>query len=698
MAKRQFLQNHRIIGIVAHIDAGKTTLTERILYYTGRRHRLGEVHDGEALMDWLEQERQRGITISSAATTCTWKDHTITIIDTPGHVDFTVEVERSLRVLDGIVGVFCAVGGVEPQSIAVWRQAEKYKLPRIAFINKLDRMGADFEFVLKQMEEELGEQTVPLTVPIGQGEAFKGVLDLLGECALYWNEEDSGATFRREPIPGELLPYAKRKREELIEKLAEVDNEILEAFCSEKKLSEQELRGALRRATLAHRICPVLCGSALRNKGIQPLLDAVVDCLPSPLDRPPVSGNNTCGPVTRSPKDPALTALAFKVVADPHVGKLVFVRVYSGVLRAGSYVFNSTRRAKERVSRLVKLHAKERENVNVLRGGEIGAVIGLSSTLTGDTLCDVGDKVVLEPPQFPQPVVRLAVSPASRSEQEKLHRALGKLAEEDPTFQVTYDPETRETIVAGMGELHLEIITDRLRREFGVESRIGAPEVAYRERITGTMTVEERFRKQTGGRGQYAHVVLKLEPLPPGSGVRFTDAVRGGAVPKQFIPAVEKGVRSRAERGVWAGYPLLDIEVTLLDGSYHEVDSSEVAFRTAAERALQRGVLSASPQLLEPVMAVQVTTPRSRYAGAITGNLCLRRGRIMGVEEQGTLQVIKALCPLSSLFGYATDLRNLTQGRATFTMQFHAYEPVPEELARTILADRRKKKPARKAG
>jgi elongation factor G len=677
---------------MAHIDAGKTTCTERILYYTGRSHRLGEVHDGSATMDWMAQERERGITITSAATTCSWRGHQINIIDTPGHVDFTVEVERCLRILDGVVGLFCAVGRVEPQSITVWRQAEKYGVPRIAFINKMDRVGADFFAVVEQMQKELGANAVPVVLPIGSEGVFEGIIDLVQNCAVYYDEGDMGTTFHEEPIPAARRGEAERWRQNLFEKVAEIDEHLLEKFCAEEEISEEEVRAAIRRATHRHLICPVLCGSAFKNKGIQRLLDAVVDYLPSPADQPPVSGSCPAGnPAERAADDEGhLAALAFKVASDKHVGKLIYARVYSGTLRSGSYVLNATRNKRQRVGRLMKMHANRQEMVEALYAGEIGAVVGLSDTVTGDTISCTEHPIVLEAIEFPKPVISVAIAPSSRADRDKLQLALVRLAEEDPTFTLAVDAESGETVISGMGELHLEIILDRLRREFGVKATVGPPQVAYRERITTAVKVDEKYRKQTGGRGQYAHVVLTIEPGNAGDGFEFINAIKGGAVPREYIPAVEKGILDAVTAGVMAGYPVVDVRVTLTDGTYHEVDSSDLAFRTCARTAFKKGFLQGAPQLLEPVMRLNVTTPED-YSGAVTGNVCLKRGRILGMDRQASVLIIKAYCPLADLFGYASDLRNLTQGRAGFSMHFEAYEPVPASIAENVLEERRKR-------
>jgi elongation factor G len=693
MPRETPIERLRNIGIMAHIDAGKTTCTERILYYTGRSHKLGEVHDGEAVMDWMVQEQERGITITSAATTCRWRDHQINLIDTPGHVDFTVEVERSLRVLDGVIGLFCAVGGVEPQSETVWRQAEKYDVPRLAFVNKMDRTGADFFEVVKEIQRELGANAVPVTLPIGAGDGFKGIVDLVQNCAVFYDESDLGTTFREEPVPADMADLVADWRRILFEKVAEVDDALLEKFCADAPISDEEVRGVIRAATHAHQLCPVLCGSAFKNKGIQRLLDAVVAYLPSPVDLPPVSGSCLEGtPIERVPKDEGrLAALAFKVAADKHVGKLVYVRVYSGTLTAGSYVYNSKQQKRQRVGRLMKMHANRQELVDALYSGEIGVVIGMSDTVTGDTICSEADPIVLEAIEFPAPVISVAVRPESRADRDKLQAGLRKLAEEDPTFVVSADPETDDTLISGMGELHLEIITDRLKREFSAAVGIGAPQVAYRETITRRLDVVEKLRKQTGGRGQYAHVEFTLDPLDPGRGFEFLDKIRGGNIPREYIPAVEKGIIDAMQKGPWAGFPVVDLKVTLTDGSYHEVDSSEMAFRACATAAFRRGFLEAGPELLEPVMSVNVITPEE-YAGSITGDLCARRGRIVGMAPQGNAQVVRAVVPLANLFGYTSDLRNSTQGRASFTMHFEHYEAVPFSIAEGIIEERRKEK------
>mgnify|MGYP006280928703 CR=1 FL=1 len=695
MARACPLKRVRNIGIMAHIDAGKTTCSERILYYTGRSHKIGEVHDGQATMDWMEQEQERGITITSAATTCNWRDHQINIIDTPGHVDFTVEVERSLRVLDGVIGLFCAVGGVEPQSETVWRQAEKYDVPRIGFVNKMDRVGASFFDVVEDIGNQLGANAVPLTLPIGEGAEFHGIIDLVKNCAVYYDEGDLGTTFTEEEIPDDLAAYAREWRQNLIEKVSETDDSLLEKFFEEEEISEEEIRDAIRAACHAHSICPVLCGSAFKNKGVQRLLDAVVDYLPSPLDLPPVSGRCLEGnPIERTAKDEGrLAALAFKVMTDKHVGKLIFVRVYSGTLRAGTYVLNSTNGKQQRVGRLLRMHANRQEMVDELYTGEIGAVVGLNDTVTGDTICCTENPIVLEAIEFPTPVLSVAVTAESRGDRDKLTSALAKLAEEDPTFTVATDPETDDTVISGMGELHLSIIVDRLKREFKLNVECSAPQVAYRETITTRAEINEKLSKQTGGRGQFAHVVFEIEPLDPGQNFEFESKITGGAIPKEYIPAVEKGMIEVLSEGVWAGYPIVDVKATLLDGSFHEVDSSERAFHTCASMGFKKAFMKGNPELLEPVMSVQVTTPED-FAGTVTGMLCGKRGRIEGMEMRGNAQLVKAMVPLAEMFGFANELRNQTQGRANFTMHLGQYEAVPYSIAEEIVKKRQEQKKA----
>ncbi|MBX5493531.1 MAG: elongation factor G [Chloroflexi bacterium] len=681
------LARTRNIGIIAHIDAGKTTTTERILFYTGKTYKLGEVHEGTAVMDWMEQERERGITITAAATTATWRDHKINIIDTPGHVDFTVEVERSLRVLDGGIVVFDGVAGVEPQSETVWRQADKYHVPRICFVNKLDRTGANFWRTVDMIRERLGAKPVPIQLPIGSEASFRGMVDLLTQRAYLFTDE-LGREPQIQPIPAELEGEAEEHRQRLIEAIAETDDALMEKYLAEEPISEDELRAALRRACIAGQLVPVLCGSALKNKGVQPLLDAVVDYLPSPLDIPPVAGVDprTGEPVVRlaSSSEP-LAALAFKIVADPHVGKLAYVRVYSGVLDKGTYVLNSTRNERERVGRLMQMHANKREEIDRIEAGDIGAVIGLKSTITGDTLCDPNNPVVLESIKFPEPVISVAIEPKSKADQDKLATALARLSEEDPTFRVRSDPETGQTLIWGMGELHLEVIVDRMMREHRVDAHVGRPQVAYRETITRPARAEGRFVRQTGGRGQYGHVWLEVEPLPRGGGFEFVDRVVGGEVPREYIPAVEAGVREAMETGTLAGYPVVDIRVTLTGGSYHEVDSSEMAFKIAGSMGLKNALAKAGAELLEPIMRVEVTTPEE-FLGDVMGDLSGRRAHIEGMDLRGNAQVVRASVPLSEMFGYATDLRSMTQGRATYTMEFSHYAPVPQGTAGEVLA------------
>ena len=685
---REFpLDKVRNIGIMAHIDAGKTTVSERILFYTGKSHKIGEVHDGETQLDWMEQERERGITITSAATTTVWKDYMINLIDTPGHVDFTVEVERSLRVLDGVIGLFCAVGGVEPQSETVWRQAEKYSVPRVAFVNKMDRPGADFYSVVEQIQKELGANAVPVTIPIGAEENFAGIIDLVDDVAVYYDETDQGMTWREEPISAAMQAEARKWKQNLLEKVSEVNDRLLEKFMHEEPIGDRELSAAIREATLKHLVCPVMCGSAFKNKGIQRLLDAVVAYLPSPIDLPPTLGLGPNGDaIERTPRDDGrLAALAFKVVADKHVGKLVYCRVYSGTLKAGSPVYNSKQEKDQRIGRLLRMHANRQEQVDALYSGEIGAVVGLADTVTGDTICSRSAPIVLEAIEFPTPVLSIAVSITDRKDREKLAHGLNRLAEEDPTFIVTADPETEETVLSGMGELHLEILVDRLRREFGVEVKTGAPQVAYRETITGRTEINEKYVKQTGGRGQYAHVVMRLEPLKAGEGFEFVNKVVSGRIPKEYIPAVERGVVDVMKKGALAGFPVVDLRVTLLDGSYHDVDSSDIAFRTCASHAFRKAFLKSNPQLLEPLMSVNVVTPEDT-AGSIMGSLCNRRGLISGMDQQGNAKVIKAMVPLATMFGYATEVRNQSQGKASFTMHFEHYEAVPFAIVEEIIA------------
>ena len=677
---------------MAHIDAGKTTTTERILFYTGLTHRLGEVHEGQATMDWMAQERERGITITSAATTAIWKDHRINIIDTPGHVDFTVEVERSLRVLDGAIALFCAVGGVEPQSETVWRQAEKYSIPTIAFVNKMDRLGADFFGVVEEIRKQFGENPIPVLIPIGSEDNFHGVIDLIEQRAMYYDDEQ-GKDVRNEPIPGDLRDYADQWRQYLIEKASEQDEHLLEKYCNGEQISSDELRRAIRTATLKNLAVPILCGSAFKNKGVQKLLDAVTYYLPSPLDMPPTPGTAPDGTeIIRLPKDDGrLSALAFKVVADKHLGKMVYFRVYSGTMQAGTYILNSTQDKRQRVGRLLQMHANHREMRDQIYCGDIGVAIGLGDTVTGDTLCSPDEPIILEAIEFPAPVISVSIAPASRADREKLSRALMLLAEEDPTFTVHYDSETEETVISGMGELHLDIIVDRIRREFGVQATVSAPQVAYRETITTGREIVERYVKQTGGKGQFAHVAIHIEPLEAGQGFEFINNIQRGAIPREFIPAVEKGIIDAMAKGVYADCPVVDVRVSLFDGKHHEVDSSEMAFRTCAAIAFKRGFMLAGPELLEPMMSVNVVTP-GEHSGSINSHLCSKRGRIQGMEMDGPTHRIDAIVPLSEMFGYATDLRTMTQGRASFSMHFEHYEAVPFSIAEEIVAEKKKKR------
>jgi elongation factor G len=688
MARKVPLERTRNIGIMAHIDAGKTTTTERILYYTGITYKIGEVHEGTATMDWMVQEQERGITITSAATTCSWRDHRINIIDTPGHVDFTIEVERSLRVLDGAVAVFCSVGGVEPQSETVWRQADKYRVPRIAFINKMDRVGADFFRGVRMIRERLRANAVPVQLPIGKEDTFQGVIDLVAMKAILWDDDTLGARYRTEEIPPEHAEAAEQYREELLEAVADSDEQVLEKYLDGQAISESEIRQAVRRATLNIKIIPVLCGAAFKNKGVQPLLDAVVDFLPAPTDVTAVEGVNpdTEAHETRLAEDKApFSALAFKIMSDPFVGTLTFMRVYSGTVESGSYVYNSTKGKRERLGRLLKMHANKREDIKEICAGDIAAAVGLRDTGTGDTLCDEAHPIVLESIDFPAPVISIAIEPKTKADQEKLGISLQKLATEDPSFRVATDRETGQTIISGMGELHLEIIVDRLLREFKVDANVGKPQVAYRETIRRTVEREGKFIRQTGGRGQYGHVVLRVEPLPAGKGFEFVDSTKGGSVPREYIPAVERGVRDAMETGTLAGYPMVDVKVALLDGSYHEVDSSEIAFKIAGSMAFKDAVSKASPVILEPIMAVEAVAPEE-FSGPVFGDLNSRRGRIQGMETRAGAQVIAANVPLAEMFGYATDLRSMTQGRATYTMQFLRYEAVPQPISEEITA------------
>lgn len=686
-------ERYRNIGICAHVDAGKTTTTERVLFYTGISHRLGEVHDGNAVMDWMEQEQERGITITSAATTCYWAgmrgdydEHRVNIIDTPGHVDFTIEVERSLRVLDGAVVVLCGSSGVQPQTETVWRQANRYEVPRMVFVNKMDRLGADFNMVMKQMKERLGANAVALQIPIGAEDNFKGVVDLIIMKAIIWSEKDQGASFALEDIPANLLAEATKQRSLIVEAAAEANETLMDKYLEGGTLSEKEIKEGIRRRTLDNEIVPVLCGSAFKNKGVQALLDGVIDYLPSPLEVKPISGMVEDGedPITRDANDTSpFSALAFKIATDPFVGALTYLRVYSGVVRTGDAVYNSTKGKKERIGRMVQMHSNNRTEIKEVYAGDIAAAIGLKDMTTGDTLCDMVNKIVLERMTFPDPVISMAVEPKTKADQEKMGVALSKLAQEDPSFQVSTDVESGQTIIAGMGELHLDVLIDRMRREFNVEANVGKPKVAYRETIRKSVEIEGKYVRQTGGRGQYGHVWLRLEPLGADEEYEFVNKIAGGAIPKEFIPAVDKGVREQMQNGVLAGYPLLAMRVTLYDGSFHDVDSSEIAFKIAGSYALRDGALKASPALLEPIMKVEVVTPED-YMGDVVGDLNRRRGIIHGMDSVGVSKVVNSEVPLSEMFGYATDLRSATQGRATYTMEFERYGEVPANMVKAI--------------
>ncbi len=684
----QNLANTRNIGIIAHIDAGKTTCTERVLFYTGITYKIGEVHEGTAVMDWMEQEQERGITITSAATTCFWKNKRINIIDTPGHVDFTIEVERSLRVLDGAVGIFDSVAGVEPQSETVWRQANRYKVPKIAFINKMDRVGADFFMCVRMMKDRLKANAICFQLPIGKEDQFEGVVDLFSLKAIRFEEEEHGAKIVEGEIPSELKAEAKQYREQMIEAVVEGDDALLHKYLEDHEISEAEFKEAARKATLAMRITPVFCGAAFKNKGVQPLLDAVVDYLPSPIDLPPVEGvlpDEHEKKLTRQAKsDAPFSALAFKIMTDPFVGQLTFFRVYSGTLNAGSYILNATKGRKERIGRILRMHANKREEVKLASAGDIAAAVGLKSTTTGDTLCDEKHPILLETMDFPDPVISVAIEPKSKADEEKLGESLQKLAVEDPSFRVRVDHETGQTVLSGMGELHLEIIVDRMLREFKVAANVGKPQVAYKETITKTAEVEGKYIRQTGGRGQYGHVWLRVEPLERGKGFEFSNKIVGGAIPKEYISAVQKGIVEAMERGVLAGFPVIDMKAVLIDGSYHDVDSSEMAFKIAGSMALKDGAKKAGITLLEPIMSVEVVSPDD-FLGAVTGDLNARRGRISRSEVRAGSQIIGATVPLASMFGYATDLRSMTQGRATYTMQFSHYDPAPRNIAEEVI-------------
>src|SRR5512138_1055910 len=698
--ERQYsLEKTRNIGIMAHIDAGKTTTTERILYYTGRSYKIGEVHEGTATMDWMVQEQERGITITSAATTCFWRDCRVNIIDTPGHVDFTVEVERSLRVLDGAVAILDAVSGVEPQTETVWRQADKYRVPRMVYVNKMDRVGADFYQCIDLVRDRLGAHPVPVQIPIGREDQYRGLVDLIDEIGLVWTDDDDslGKEYTKIEIPADMRELVKEYREKMIEGLAEVDEHLMEKYVHGEPITPAELKAAVRKGTIGMKLFPILCGASFKNKGVQPLLDAVIDFLPSPLDIPPIQGINPETKETEERKaadDAPFAALAFKIMNDQHVGQLVFLRVYSGTLEAGSGVYNSTKDKKERVGRLLRMHANKKEEIEAVAAGDIAAAIGLKLTTTGDTLCDPDRPIVLESMTFPDPVIAVAIEPKTRADEEKLGTSLSRLALEDPTFRVTSDEETAQTLIHGMGELHLEIIVDRLLREFKVEANVGKPQVAYRETVRQKAEAQGRFVRQTGGRGQYGDVYLEVEPAEPGAGVVFENKLKGPAIPREYVPAVEKGVREAAETGVLAGYPVVDVRVALTDGSYHEVDSNEMAFKIAGSMGFKEACRKAKPVLLEPVMDVEVVTPEE-YMGAIVGDLNSRRGRILSMEARGSSQVIRASVPLGQMFGYATEMRSMTQGRATYTMQFARYEEVPPGIAEEIMAKVAGKPPAR---
>ena len=682
------LSKLRNIGVMAHIDAGKTTVSERILFYSGKTHKLGEVHDGQATMDWMDQEQERGITITSAATTTMWRGHQVTLIDTPGHVDFTAEVERSLRVLDGAVALFCAVGGVQPQSEQVWRQSEKYNVPKIAFINKMDRVGADFFGVVESIQNTLGGNAIPIVIPIGAEDHFRGVIDLISMRSVFYSDKDKGVTYHEEEIAPELQELAKKWRANLVEKSAEQDDTLLERFLETGDLSEEEIRGIIRKATIARRIIPVYCGSAFKNNGIQRMLDGIVDFLPSPTDIPPVVHAHDADIVRRVSVDEPFAGLAFKIVSDKHMGKLVFTRIYSGAIDAGAVVYNSTQEKEQRIGRIIRMHANRQESIGRAECGDIVALVGLSDTQTGDTICCPDHPIVLENIEFPAPVMSISVRTSTRGDSEKMGMALRRLADEDPTFIVSYDTETSETILSGMGELHLEVLVERLRREFSVEAEVGRPEVAYRETGTSSLEGNVKFAKQTGGRGQFANVYLRIEPTDPGRGFSFVDEVKGGNIPSEFIPAVEKGVIKAMASGPFAGYPVVDMRVTVFDGSYHEVDSNEYAFTEAARLCFRQLFMKSRPQLLEPVMSVEVTGPEE-FMGAMSGSICQRRGRIETMQERGTQKIIRGMVPLSEMFGYSNVIRTITQGRGGFTMQFERYEAVPFGIAEEIIQKRR---------
>ena len=695
MARKTPIERYRNIGISAHIDAGKTTTTERILYYTGVSHKIGEVHDGAATMDWMEQEQERGITITSAATTCFWKgmdgnrpEHRINIIDTPGHVDFTIEVERSMRVLDGACMVYCAVGGVQPQSETVWRQANKYKVPRLAFVNKMDRSGANFFKVYDQMRTRLKANPIPIQIPIGAEDKFEGVVDLITMKAIYWDEASQGMKFELREIPAELKELAREWREKMVETAAEASEELMNKYLEEGDLSEAEIKGALRARTIASEIVPMMCGSAFKNKGVQAMLDAVLDYMPAPVDIPAIKGEMEDGSEgeRHASDDEPFSGLAFKIMTDPFVGQLIFFRVYSGVVNSGDTIYNPVKGRKERIGRILQMHANQREEIKEVRAGDVAAAVGLKEATTGDTLCDPGKIITLERMVFPEPVIHVAVEPKTKSDQEKMGIALNRLAQEDPSFRVRTDEESGQTIISGMGELHLEILVDRMKREFGVEANVGAPQVAYREAIKKAVEVEGKFVKQSGGRGQYGHVWIKMEPNEAGKGFEFVDMIKGGTVPREYIPAVEKGLIDTLPNGVIAGFPVVDVKVTLFDGSYHDVDSNENAFKMAASMAFKDGMRKANPVLLEPMMAVEVETPEE-YTGTVMGDLSSRRGMVQGMDDMpGGGKVVKAEVPLAEMFGYSTSLRSATQGRATYTMEFKHYSEAPKNVAEAVVS------------
>jgi elongation factor G len=694
MPRSHKLEDLRNIGIAAHIDAGKTTTTERILFYTGVEHKIGEVHDGAATMDWMEQEKERGITITSAATTCTWRGKQINIIDTPGHVDFTIEVERSMRVLDGAVSVFCAVGGVQPQSETVWRQRTRYGVPSIVFVNKMDRVGADFYEVERQIKDRLNGNPVPIQIPIGAEDEFEGVVDLVKMKEIVWDKEaEMGSAYHEQDIRPELQEKAEEYREKMIEEISSVDcnEDLMEKYMEGEELTEEEIRRGIKKATINMEIVPMTCGTAFKNKGVQTLLDAIVDYLPAPTEVPPIKGVKMDNPeeevYVESTDDGEFASLAFKIMTDPFVGQLTFIRVYRGSLESGSYVLNSTKAKKERVGRIMKMHAIKREEIKEIYAGEIGAVVGLKYTTTGDTLCSEKDKVILERMEFPDPVISVAVEPKTKADQEKMSIALGKLAAEDPSFRVSTDEESGQTIISGMGELHLEIIVDRLKREFKVEAEVGAPQVAYRETIRSAVNQEYKYAKQSGGRGQYGHVFIKIEPMEAGAGYEFVDEIKGGVIPKEYIPAVDKGIQEAMQRGIQAGYPVEDVKITLYDGSYHDVDSSEMAFKLAGSMAFREGAKKANPVILEPMMKVEVEVPEE-FMGDVIGDISKRRGQVTGMGDRGGNKIVDAFVPLAEMFGYSTDLRSMTQGRATYSMEFDHYEEVPANVAKEIIEKR----------